>query len=95
MRQKIQRLVSALLLAILIGCKTAPSHGQRPEISLDAAKNMIVAGQVQSIFQPHQGCVLLRLKDGRTLTFEQPHLDWVLLFVSDRGLSDVIPIAVE
>lgn len=93
--QRIGRLSLSLLLAILASCQTTPSGSQVPDISLDAAKELIVAGKVQSIFQPHHGCVVLTLKDGRMLTFEQPYLDWVLSFVSDSGLSNVLPVAVE
>lgn len=56
-------------------------------VSLDEAKRLISAGEVESIFQPHQGCVILTLRDGRILSFNQPHLDWVLEFIHDNGLE--------
>lgn len=35
------------------------------------------------------------MKDGRYLRFEQPHLDWVVSFVADNKLLDVIPVEME
>ena len=95
MKQRTGLLIVGLALTLLAGCQTTPPRSEEPDISLESAKELIVSGQVQSIFQPHHGCVVLTLKDGRILTFEQPHLDWVLSFVADSGLSNALPVAVE
>ena len=75
------------------GCAGVPSSGSAPApvlIPLDEARALIPSGQVREIFQPHQGCVILTLRDGRVLAFDQPHLDWVLHYVRDHGLEDRI-----
>ena len=91
------RLLIAICFASSVGCQTQPhsSENIRPDISLDAAKDLMLSGRVQSIFQPHLGCVVLTLQDGQLLTFEQPHLDWVALFVKEQGLAGVIPVSME
>lgn len=89
------RLLLGVLLVALLGCQTPPARSRSPDISLESAKELILARQVKSIFQPHQGCVLLTMKDGRYLRFEQPHLDWVVSFVADNKLLDVIPVEME
>ena len=88
----------AMCLGALLGCSTQGPlvrHNAKPTISLDSAKELIVSGQVQEIFQPHQGCVVLTLKDGKFLTFNQPYLDWILSYVKEHGLAGTIPISME
>ncbi len=91
----IRRLALGVLLITLVGCQASPTRSRSPEISLDEAKELILTRQVKSIFQPHQGCVLLMMKDSRYLRFEQPHLDWVVSFIADNKLLDVIPVEME
>ena len=91
--------VFALLLAVC-ACSSAPRQEAAPVIPvelipLEQAKTLITSGQVKEIFQPHYGCVVLTLQDGQYLSFEQPHLDWVLTFVAEAGLERKIPISVE
>lgn len=86
-----------MMLGLLHGCAGTSqiSRSPKPDISLEDAKTLIISGQVREIFQPHQGCVLLTLKDDRLVSFEQPYLDWVLHFVDAQGLSKDIMIGVE
>jgi hypothetical protein len=91
--------VLALSLAIC-ACSSAPAQGTAPVIPvelipLEQAKTLIASGKVKEIFQPHHGCVVLTLHTGEYLSFEQPHLDWVLSFVEEAGLEEQIPISVE
>ncbi|MDR7135731.1 hypothetical protein J2X06_002949 [Lysobacter niastensis] len=81
-------------------CSSAPAQSIAPVIPvelipLEQAKTLITSGQVKEIFQPHYGCVVLTLRNGEYLSFEQPHLDWVLTFVEEAGLEKQIPISVE
>jgi hypothetical protein len=78
----------------LASCARAPvatdsraGHG-RDHIPLEQALAMIAAGEAREVFQPHHGCVLLITRDDRWLTFDQPHLDWILQYVDDHGLRD-------
>lgn len=91
--------VFAASLAVC-ACSFAPSRGGDQAIPSnlippDHAKTLIASGQVKEIFQPHSGCVVLELQDGRYLSFEQPYLDWVLKFVDDAGLGDSVSIYIE
>jgi hypothetical protein len=93
-------LLVVLLTAVgaVVGCVSTEKIAEPDSselISLDAAKNLITSGQVSQIFQPHHGCVLPTLKNGRILTFNQPYLDWVVSFVDEQGLRDTVPVAVE
>ena len=85
-----------MLLSCLVLCACARTpvvadpragHG-RDHIPLEQALAMISAGEVRQIAQPHEGCVVLVTRDGRWLTFDQPHLDWILNYVNDNGLRD-------
>jgi hypothetical protein len=84
-------LLSCIALASCARTPTAPDpragHG-RDHISLEQALAMITAGEAKQVFQPHEGCVLLVTRDGRWLSFDQPHLDWILRYVVDNGLRD-------
>ena len=62
----------------------------RQIVSLEQAKQLMLEGHVQTIYQPHIGLVRLTLRSGETLTFAQPFLDWVLGFVTDNGLEGVL-----
>ena len=96
MTKRLLPLCLSAWLCIVAGCASHPSATHATaDISLEQAKRLITSGRVKEIFQPHQGCVLLTLKDGRLLTFDQPHLDWVLSFVEQNGLSDDIPVSLE
>ncbi|MDH5828923.1 hypothetical protein QFW80_00090 [Luteimonas sp. M1R5S18] len=64
-------------------------------IPLEQAKALITSGQVKEIFQPHIGCVVLTLQDGQYLSFDQPHLDWILGFLEERGLDKQIAVSME
>jgi hypothetical protein len=64
-------------------------------IPLEQAKALIVSGQVKEIFQPHVGCVILTLNSGQYLSFDQPHLDWIIGFLQERGLDDEIALYME
>ena len=64
-------------------------------IPLEQAKSLIVSGQVKEIFQPHIGCVILTLKNGQYLSFDQPHLDWIIGFLQERGLDKDISLSME
>ncbi|WP_457097225.1 hypothetical protein [Lysobacter sp. P5_B9] len=91
----------ALVLSLAIcGCSSAPVQSTAPAIPvelipLEQAKTLITSGQVKEIFQPHYGCVVLTLQNGEYLSFDQPHLDWVLTFVEEAGLAKQIPISIE
>jgi hypothetical protein len=99
MTKFIATLISLALFSA--GCASAPSTStgaanQTDLIPLEDAKSLIASGQVKEIFQPHLGCVILIMRDGRYLSFDQPHLDWVLDYVRDNGLeSKVDGISVE
>ena len=98
MKISLLRLLLVVLLTAVAGCVSTENIAEPNSselISLDAAKNLITSGQVSQILQPHQGCVLLTLKNGRILTFNQPYLDWVVSFVDKQGLRDTVPVAVE
>jgi hypothetical protein len=91
--------VFVLSLAVC-ACNSAPAQSTAPVIPvelipLEQAKTLIASGQVKEIFQPHYGCVVLTLHNGEYLSFEQPHLDWVLTFVEEAGLEKQIPISIE
>jgi len=92
--------VAFVLSLVLCGCSSGPVRSTAPIISvqlipLERAKDLITSGQVKEIFQPHYGCVVLTLQNGEYLSFEQPHLDWVLTFVEDAGLTKKIAISIE
>jgi hypothetical protein len=98
-----QRLLATCVFTFTLavcGCSSAPRQEAAPFIPvelipLEQAKTLITSGQVKEIFQPHYGCVVLTLLDGQYLSFEQPHLDWVLTFVEEAGLESKIPVSVE
>ena len=82
--------VFVLSLAVC-ACSSTPAQSTAPVIPvelipLEQAKTLITSGQVKAIFQPHYGCVVLTLQNGEYLSFEQPHLDWVLTFVEQLDL---------
>jgi hypothetical protein len=84
---------------LAVGCASSPSGLEakrrgEPTISLEKAQQLMLGGEVAEIFQPHVGCVILTLRDGRLETFEQPHLDWVLAFVREKKLEH-IPVSME
>lgn len=90
--------IASMMLSCLVLCACARTpvvtdpragHG-RDHIALETALAMISAGEVRQIAQPHEGCVVLVTRDGRWLTFDQPHLDWILSYVNDNGLRDRI-----
>lgn len=88
------------LSLIVCACSSTPVQSTAPGIpveliSLEQAKTLITSGQVKEIFQPHYGCVVLTLLNDEQLSFEQPHLDWVLTFVEEAGLAKQTPIAIE
>ena len=96
MARRLFQLGISACLFILIGCALRASEARfAPDVTLEEAQALITSGQVVEIFQPHQGCVVLTLKDGRYMSFEQPHLDWVLSYVEENGLSNSISISVE
>lgn len=97
------RLLAACVFVLSLAvcaCSSAPGQRSAPVIpveviALDQAKTLITSGKVKEIFQPHHGCVVLTLQSGEYLSFEQPHLDWVLAFVEEAGLARQIPISIE
>ena len=83
-----------LSFVVLCACARTPvvadpraGHG-RNHIALGTALAMISAGEAKQIVQAHEGCVVLVTRDDRWLTFDQPHLDWILAYVNDNGLRD-------
>jgi hypothetical protein len=89
-----------LFSVTLWGCGSTPVQNTAPIIPvelipLERAQDLITSGQVTEIFQPHRGCVVLTLQNGEYLSFEQPHLDWVLTFVDEAGLTKSISILIE
>lgn len=99
MRKLLATCAFAALLAVC-ACSSALSRGGDQAIPsslipLDQAKALIASGQVKEIFQPHSGCVVLTLQNGKLLSFEQPYLDWVLEFVDDAGLGDSVSTSIE
>ena len=91
-------ITAACLLSLALLCAGCTSTRPSPVkaapgtelVSLDEAKSLMVSGQVKEIFQPHVGCVILTLRDGRLLSFDQPYLDWVVHFVRDSKLEGKI-----
>lgn len=92
---KFRDAVLAMLLVLTGACASVERRSPEPDLTLDEAKTLIRSGAVAEIFQPHQGCVVLTLKNGRLHTFEQPYLDWVLEYVDEAGLRSAIPISME
>lgn len=86
----------ALALAMsCAGCVAAPgpwSEAVVPAdlIPLEEARSLIASGQVEEIFQPHVGCVVLTLRDGTYVSFNQPHLDWVLGYLRENDLESKV-----
>lgn len=99
MNTRVRYLILSAAIAFASACSSLPeSSGPRDGhivVSLDEAKRLMSSGEVEEVFQPHQGLVTLMLKDGSARCFDQPHLDWVLSYVKDNGLWDKIVLAVE
>ena len=74
-----------ILLSIAYGCTTTKPVANPDEISLEQAVQFLESGQVATLFQPHIGPVGMELRDGRSVCFTQPHIDWVLKFAADNG----------
>jgi hypothetical protein len=96
------------ILALLFAALSLPScrHASGParesspridteQVSLEEAKRLIHSGEVKWALQPHQGPVLLRMQDDRWFCFDQPHLDWIIGYLDQHGLSDTFPLAIE
>ena len=80
--------VAALLLAG--GCAQSPAaEPQRPTLTLEQAKQLMLTGQVAEAFQTHSGCVVLTLRNGELESFMEPELDWVMHFARDNGLNEM------
>jgi hypothetical protein len=83
-----------------VGCSSLPQANTSSAITvevipLEQAKTLILSGQVKEIFQPHVGCVILTLSNGQYLSFDQPHLDWIIGFLRARGLDNEISLSME
>lgn len=65
------------------------------QVSIEEAKRLIHSGEVKWALQPHQGPVLLRMQDDRWFCFDQPHLDWIIGYLDEHGLSDTFPLMIE
>ena len=94
-------LVFLVVILVVAGCSGSPqvpitqqatSYEAAEEISLERAQELILSRQVREIFQPHVGPVVLTLKDGRRMSFHQPHLDWVVRFRKEHGVNDVTQV---
>lgn len=95
-----KRAILGILISVgLASCAGSPrphtSTVQSSAISLEAASDLLLQKKVASLFQPHSGNVKMTLKDGRTVEFAQPRLDWVTNFVREHGLQDEVSILVE
>ncbi|MGO1070648.1 hypothetical protein [Lysobacter sp. CA199] len=100
MSTPIRRLVLCALMAFAAACSSMPKaepprQDVRVVVSLDEAKRLMLSGQVEELFQPHQGPTTLMLKDGGSRCFVQPHLDWVFTFLKENGLQDKIAAGLE
>ncbi len=82
-------------LALSSACVHSARQSRAPDLSLEEAKALIGSGQVKELFQPHQGCVLLTMKNGTMHTFIQPYLDWVYYYVEQQGLLKSIQVSTE
>ena len=87
-------LLASMFLASCVSHK--PTSPDEPEIvSLEVAREMILTGEVESVFQPHFGQVIMILNEGHIVSFEQPHLDWVISLIYDNDLINDIQLATE
>lgn len=64
-------------------------------ISVDEAQRLMEECQVVSLGQPHQGPVILSLRDGSRACFFQPRLYWVIAKANQVCPTSPIQMTVE
>lgn len=64
-------------------------------IPFGEAQRLMEECQVVSLGQPHQGPVILTLRDGALVCFFQPHLDWVTAKANQVCPASPIQLTVE
>ena len=62
-------------------------------VELDQARELLAASRVRSLFQPHEGSVGMLLKNGNSVCFGQPFLDWVIGFAR-LNTPDDLPVMI-
>jgi len=94
------------LLTLLIACTSKTSEANQPgaeinstapqETEWEQAKELLLAGKVESLTQAHDRTVILTLKDGSQFTTKEPTLDEIFKRVEQCGAKcSEITIATE
>ena len=72
-----------------------PNWNECRAISLEEARRVLLAQNVVSVWQPHEGDVAMVLASGDSVCFAQPRLDWVVNFIDRNGLTKAVAIIME
>ncbi|SRR5690606_25814337 len=101
-------LLSLLIAAVAVGCHVTPEkaptssaiHEVPPHcagrlITFDEAQQLMDDCQVVSLGQPHEGPVILTLRDETRACFFQPHLDWVIAKANQVCPTSPIQMTIE
>ena len=100
--------LSSFVAAATVGCHVAPQKAatspESPEVPLHCQGLMIPVGEAQrlmegcqvvSLGQPHQGPVILTLRDGSRACFFQPRPYWVIAKANQVCPDSPIRMTVE
>lgn len=73
----------------------APIHCEGRMISVEEAQRLIEGCRVVSLGQPHEGPVILYLREGTRTCFYQPHIDWVIAKAAQACPASPVQMVVE
>lgn len=82
-----RKIVVLFLMAfLLLGCASTQRHELRKEVSGTEAIHMIEAGDVHTVFEPHNGPSTIQLRDGRRIYVDSGYD--LILNMEKHGLMD-------